>query len=60
MADPVLQFLEKLSLEERSCQIFAIEEEGKKERKSSTITNDHLLFVMGALILQRVQKCEVR
>jgi len=24
------------------------------------ITNVHLLFVMGALILQRVQKCEVR
>jgi len=24
------------------------------------ITNSHLLFVMGALILQRVQKCEVR
>jgi len=24
------------------------------------ITNGHLLFVMGALILQRVQKCEVR
>jgi len=25
-----------------------------------TITNSHLLFVMGALILQRAQKCEVR
>jgi len=25
-----------------------------------TITNGHLLFVMGALILQRAQKCEVR
>jgi len=24
------------------------------------ITNGHLLFVMGALILQRVQKCKVR
>jgi len=24
------------------------------------ITNGHLLFVMGALILQRAQKCEVR
>ena len=24
------------------------------------ITNSHLLFVMGALILQRAQKCEVR
>jgi len=24
------------------------------------ITNGHLLFVMGTLILQRVQKCEVR
>jgi len=27
---------------------------------SMTITNGHLLFVMGALILQRAQKCEVR
>jgi len=26
----------------------------------SYITNGHLLFVMGALILQRVQKCKVR
>jgi len=26
----------------------------------SPITNGHLLFVMGALILQRAQKCEVR
>jgi len=25
-----------------------------------TITNGHLLFVMGTLILQRVQKCKVR
>jgi len=25
-----------------------------------SITNGHLLFVMGALILQRVQECEVR
>ena len=33
VADPVLQFLEKLSLEERSCQIFAIEEEGNKEER---------------------------
>jgi len=33
MADPVLQFLEKLSPEERSCQIFAIEEEGNKEER---------------------------
>jgi len=24
------------------------------------ITNGHLLFVMGTLILERVQKCEVR
>jgi len=24
------------------------------------ITNGHLLFVMGTLILQRAQKCEVR
>ena len=24
------------------------------------ITNGHLLFVMGALILQRAQKCKVR
>jgi len=27
---------------------------------SPYITNGHLLFVMGALILQRAQKCEVR
>jgi len=27
---------------------------------NSLITNGHLLFVMGALILQRAQKCEVR
>ena len=33
VADPVLQFLEKLSPEERSCQIFAIEEEGNKEER---------------------------
>jgi len=33
VADPVLQFLEKLSLEEHSCQIFAIEEEGNKEER---------------------------
>jgi len=33
--------------------------EGKMEEVSA-ITNGHLLFVMGALILQRVQKCEVR
>jgi len=28
--------------------------------KMAFITNGHLLFVMGALILERVQKCEVR
>jgi len=33
VADPVLQFLEKLSLEEHSCQVFAIEEEREKEEK---------------------------
>jgi len=33
VADLVLQFLEKLSPEEHSCQIFAIEEEGDKEEK---------------------------
>jgi len=33
VADLVLQFLEKLSPEERSCQIFAIEEEGNKEER---------------------------
>jgi len=33
VADPVLQFLEKLSPEERNCQIFAIEGEGKKEER---------------------------
>jgi len=33
MADPVLQFLERLSPEEHSCQIFAIEEEGEKEER---------------------------
>jgi len=33
VADPVLQFLEKLSPEERSCQIFAIEGEGEKEER---------------------------
>jgi len=33
VADPVLQFLEKLSPEERSCQIFAIEKEGNKEER---------------------------
>jgi len=31
VANPVLQFLEKLSPEEHSCQIFAIEGEGEKE-----------------------------
>ena len=25
-----------------------------------SITNGHLLFVMGVLILQRIQKCKVR
>ena len=33
VADPVLQFLEKLSPEERSCQIFAIEEERNEEER---------------------------
>jgi len=33
VADPALQFLEKLSPEEHSCQIFAIEEEGNKEER---------------------------
>jgi len=33
MADLVLQFLERLSPEERSCQIFAIEKEGEKEKR---------------------------
>jgi len=33
VADPVLQFLEKLSPEEHSCQIFAIEKEGNKEER---------------------------
>jgi len=33
VADPVLQFLEKLSPEEHSCQIFVIGEEGEKEEK---------------------------
>ena len=33
VADPVLQFLEKLSPEEHSCQIFAIEEEGNEEER---------------------------
>jgi len=31
-----------------------------EERIMKSITNGHLLFVMGALILQRVQKCKVR
>jgi len=31
-----------------------------KDSEEEDITNDHLLFVMGALILQRAQKCEVR
>ena len=30
------------------------------ENYRAPITNGHLLFVMGALILQRAQKCEVR
>jgi len=33
MVDPVLQFLEKLSPEECSCQIFTIEEEKEKEER---------------------------
>ena len=33
VANPVLQFLEKLSPEEHSCQIFAIEEEGNEEER---------------------------
>ena len=33
VADPVLQFLEKLSSEEHNYQIFAIEEEGEKEKR---------------------------
>jgi len=33
MADPVLQFLERLSPKEHSCQIFVIEEEGEKEER---------------------------
>jgi len=34
--------------------------ESEWTRDIRTITNGHLLFVMGALILQRVQKSEVR
>jgi len=36
------------------------EEIEEDHRKIKDITNGHLLFVMGALILQRAQKCEVR
>jgi len=32
----------------------------KNNRTHESITNGHLLFVMGALILQRAPKCEVR
>jgi len=32
----------------------------EQNMKFTIITNGHLLFVMGALILQRAQKCEVR
>jgi len=33
---------------------------GEEKWHLVAITNGHLLFVMGALILQRVQKCKVR
>jgi len=33
VADPVLQFLEKLSPEEHSCQVFMIKEEREKEKR---------------------------
>jgi len=33
---------------------------GNSASDNENITNGHLLFVMGALILYRVQKCEVR
>ena len=33
---------------------------GEEGSGGISITNGHLLFVMGALILQRAQKCEVR
>jgi len=33
---------------------------GRSTGNHYTITNGHLLFVMGALILQIVQKCKVR
>jgi len=38
---------------------FLYRRETEKELNHS-ITNGHLLFVMGALILQRAQKCKVR
>jgi len=48
VADPVLQFLEKLSPEERNCQIFAIGEEGeKKERVAPDMA--HLRVVLAVI-----------
>jgi len=41
-------------------KLAGIKGQDSKEEQFSCITNGHLLFVMGALILQRVQKCEVR
>jgi len=61
VADPVLQFLEKLSPEERSCQIFAIKEEeppilrkmGDKQlnvQVKLSMTDTHRTFCKQALV----------
>jgi len=48
MADLVLQFLEKLSPEEHSCQVFAIRE--KKEKKERVVLDMAHLRVVPAVI----------
>jgi len=57
--------VERLLLKQESMKNKSLLERIGMDPTSSTklynnITNGHLLFVMGALILQRVQKCEVR
>jgi len=56
VADPVLQFLEKLSPEERSCQIFAIEE---KRDKEETVALDMAHLRVVPAVINGVEEEEV-
>ena len=50
----------QVTWDQRASSLALVSEEGIGLEHLECITNGHLLFVMGALILQRAQKCEVR